>query len=1055
MYGGFAYGARPYGGLSSQPDDRQAVEARWVAAIRFTVGGVSYAVASDDVILNGVEHEGRLIDEDSLNPQSYMPEEFGLASPSSPSATIVDDENHTYRAILDASDLDYMEVLVEIVTYLTLEDGNERTISFKRKHSLEQASVEQGQIRLELQGLEDDKLDQEYPFNRFTADHFSGIHEEHEGKTIPEVFGLGIKCPGVYLDSSGPWQIGFCLSGPALVKASGTQDGVLTIYRDSRIVDSSEYTLKDVSNTGATFSVLVAEFTQEQLRPDGSLYEFSADIRDSGTTRSSNPVDEIAHLMSQGSMTLDTVFKDNAKSYIDTIGIEVGGVLGREGTLTLRSILDSLSVPARTGLVRSADGSYKVLQHRPLTNVRASYDEDAMQLVALENWSRKARAASVAVRYGTSPRDPSKLKHEVRRPVTDGAAGDKKAWDLPYVQDFDSADKVAAFMEKREQYNRIAEVRVGLANHTPMEVLSLRSEPAFSGARLIRILSAEQIPAGSAFTAQEYREDIFDYIASTPPSNASTTYEPDYSHTPPEAPTGLQVDDAGTFVAEDGTVRAFLDLSAVEPSANFQFLQFQLKNTNDNTIVRLDAEDANDDGRWDAQFTNLNPNVTYEWHVYAVNPANVGIARKGIVASQNVNTAQAAVPGTPTGLSATAKSGRTELTWTNPTDDDFDEIEIHRSTTNGFTPDASTLIAEEKGEKHNDITGTPGTLYYYKVVAVSTSELSSSASSQASATFQGVTGEGVSKDAPASMASIGISIGSSETYQDAEGGNAARVRVDLSSIPTDAQRAYIQIRHRKSGTSNYRLDDQVEPGSGSVSVWIDDLLPNVEYVFSAEPISHFGIPGTDATVTATAPKDTTAPSAPTGLSATQGSARQISVAWSENSENDILDYELQMKIGGGSFFTTYQGRATGKTIRLSSYAQHTFRVRARDTSKNNSGWSSEVSETPDKNIDYRDIPSGGVRRDSVDTDAIDTDRRDGVGIVSVSTGSSSSPGVSKGSGSISSPKTPLTSMKGIYVGTKVGCDEMHSITAASTSSVSVWNMGLDCRNGMSIDVFYF
>jgi chitodextrinase len=79
-------------------------------------------------------------------------------------------------------------------------------------------------------------------------------------------------------------------------------------------------------------------------------------------------------------------------------------------------------------------------------------------------------------------------------------------------------------------------------------------------------------------------------------------------------------------------------------------------------------------------------------------------------------------PGTPTGLKATPWDWqRIDLTWEPSADDVMvDHYEIHRSTSAGFSPDASTLVARA-GEEHAKDPGLlAGTAYHYRVVAVDT-----------------------------------------------------------------------------------------------------------------------------------------------------------------------------------------------------------------------------------------------------------------------------------------------------------------------------------------------
>jgi hypothetical protein len=104
----------------------------------------------------------------------------------------------------------------------------------------------------------------------------------------------------------------------------------------------------------------------------------------------------------------------------------------------------------------------------------------------------------------------------------------------------------------------------------------------------------------------------------------------------------------------------------------------------------------------------------------------------------------AAVPSAPTGLTATASSSSAiALTWTAvtpPANCTISSYSVYGSTTSGFTPSSSNLIASGVAGTTYANTGlTASTTYYYKVEAVD-SDGSSTASAQASATTQAAGG---------------------------------------------------------------------------------------------------------------------------------------------------------------------------------------------------------------------------------------------------------------------------------------------------------------------------
>ena len=105
-----------------------------------------------------------------------------------------------------------------------------------------------------------------------------------------------------------------------------------------------------------------------------------------------------------------------------------------------------------------------------------------------------------------------------------------------------------------------------------------------------------------------------------------------------------------------------------------------------------------------------------------------------------------AVPSAPTGLTATASSSSAiALGWTAvspPANCTITSYSVYGSTTNGFTPSSSNLIASVTGTTYTNTGLTASTTYYYKVEALDT-DGTSAASAQASATTQ-ASGSGTS-----------------------------------------------------------------------------------------------------------------------------------------------------------------------------------------------------------------------------------------------------------------------------------------------------------------------
>ena len=92
--------------------------------------------------------------------------------------------------------------------------------------------------------------------------------------------------------------------------------------------------------------------------------------------------------------------------------------------------------------------------------------------------------------------------------------------------------------------------------------------------------------------------------------------------------------------------------------------------------------------------------------------------------------------------------------------------------------------------------------------------------------------------------------------------------------------------------------------------------------------------------------DTTPPSAPTGLSANQLSASEVSLSWTASTDNvAVAQYYVYESTNGASGNYYYVGSTTGTSIivgGLSPSTQYWYTVKAIDTSNNISGASNSA-----------------------------------------------------------------------------------------------------------------
>ncbi|MBI2263281.1 carboxypeptidase regulatory-like domain-containing protein [Candidatus Berkelbacteria bacterium] len=103
-------------------------------------------------------------------------------------------------------------------------------------------------------------------------------------------------------------------------------------------------------------------------------------------------------------------------------------------------------------------------------------------------------------------------------------------------------------------------------------------------------------------------------------------------------------------------------------------------------------------------------------------------------------------PSAPTDIKATAGDAKVTLSWTNPTNSDFDHINIYRSTTSGTLGSKIKSTSGKTITSHEDTGLTNGTTYYYTVKAVDTSSNESTNTAQVSAKPGSLPKTGVSSE---------------------------------------------------------------------------------------------------------------------------------------------------------------------------------------------------------------------------------------------------------------------------------------------------------------------
>ena len=436
-------------------------------------------------------------------------------------------------------------------------------------------------------------------------------------------------------------------------------------------------TTVDIDNLSldTTRTLLMIRFVREQVGFDGRPYTVQADVR--GTV-SRNVADEISRLLTAAGATPDSTAFATAQTYATTNGMLVDVDHGRGddregGQRTLRALLDDLLFIARAALSRNSAGHWVITQDKTGSSA-ATLDEDAGDLVEVQRLDRPPKPQSVSVRFAPNPRDPANLTYTITRTVSGGTLPAEPPRDVRYLTDATAADRLACYWALRAQYGDRLRFRQFQAQRALGDVVTISSAPTYAGARDWFVDRVQQIPGGVACEARQYAAAVHTYSAGTLPNGATTAYQPDYSQTPPSAPSGMAITAGSVATANDGTMTARVTAKATPPSVNWAELWLTAIHNTTNEIAALVRADSIGGGEYGATLSGLRPGEVYKLQSYAVNAFAVqgsvqstfNATAIGGGASVTTFTApgQTTVPADVSSCTATQRMGRIiEVTW--------------------------------------------------------------------------------------------------------------------------------------------------------------------------------------------------------------------------------------------------------------------------------------------------------------------------------------------------------------------------------------------------------
>ena len=285
-------------------------------------------------------------------------------------------------------------------------------------------------------------------------------------------------------------------------------------------------------------------------------------------------------------------------------------------------------------------------------------------------------------------------------------------------------------------------------------------------------------------------------------------------------------------------------------------------------------------------------------------------------------------PTQPTNLAAIGSLSSVALAWSGSSDDvGVVRYNVHRSTTQGFTPSAANRVGQPTATSFGDSPLGAGT-YYYRVTAEDAAGNISVASAEASAI---VTGDTTAPTPPSSLVAAG-SISSVALTWGASSDNVAVVRYNVHRSTTNGFTPSAANRIAQPATASYN-DTGLAAGTYYYRVTAEDAAGNLSTASDQ--------------ATATVTGDTTAPTAPANLTATPGSGT-ATLGWSASTDNvGVARYNVHRSTTNG-FTPSVANRIaqpTGTSYADSGLASGTYyyRVTAEDAAGNVSAASAQAT----------------------------------------------------------------------------------------------------------------
>jgi hypothetical protein len=305
------------------------------------------------------------------------------------------------------------------------------------------------------------------------------------------------------------------------------------VKRDGVLVNPSEYTFYDGSQASPFPGYAFLRFIVEQVNFSGGHYHLTADVKGlkmGGLIAERNFANVIKNVLSDSTWGLNdsvgaTSFS-NAATDIDNIGnMYCDGAITEQRQA--RDIIDDLLFPARAFIERGSDGEWEITIDKPTSSVTNLGDNDGYynncEVLSVSATPAKEALKFAKVQYALDMDDEDHPFFEMELSIY-GTFGIEKTYQLPFVREHATAEKVLSYLKFRSIYSdKRVSLKVGMEgrNLSRSNVITLDAPARNISAKKYMIERISKSLTDFVIDCREYSTSIYNTTSITYPTSQS------------------------------------------------------------------------------------------------------------------------------------------------------------------------------------------------------------------------------------------------------------------------------------------------------------------------------------------------------------------------------------------------------------------------------------------------------------------------------------------------------------------------------------------------------